>query len=286
MDRKPVEQRGKKAFRCVHILSAALVFMAFAWCAEAIRAGDAAQEEEKYVRILDPGNENDLREIKRHYPDGVPEGFRVRMETYLFYSTDRGRHIERTGLVVPINEEGERHGVAISRDRRIEYKNDIRHGIEREYSRADGARYLFKKTPWVEGEIHGVLKIFHPDGSIRTVVEYEKGVRVGEDRSYTSEGNLLEVVSYKDGAMHGNRILYFQDSEVKRRIIPYRDGMVCGVVKEFHPCGRVRRRLPYKNDFLHGIQDEYDEEGNLTLRRYWLEGEMVAEGRFRREFEE
>jgi len=246
------------------------------------------------IRIYDPENKQHMAIIRRYFRDGLPEGYKLRMEVELTSdSSQEGAVRELPVIVVPIDEDGLRNGTELHYrlwsplQRSIEYKDDVKHGIERGYRYNPDAREnnVVEEINWKDGKMHGPRRFFYPDGSVQMEAEFKDGQPVGANKSYSADGKLLEVTPYKDGEMHGERIQYWQGTDKLRRIIPYEAGTVEGTVKDFHENGKLRRLMPFRKGLLHGIEQEFDAEGKVIRERFWLEGEMVPRGRFEQEFE-
>ena len=60
---------------------------------------------------------------------------------------------------------------------------------------------------------------------------------------------VKEVMYYKKGLLHGERISYFKNGKVKLEGY-YNEGMYNGVWKSYHTCGSVIYQATYKNDTL------------------------------------
>jgi len=246
------------------------------------------------VRIYDPADKEHLAVIRRYFREGLPEGYKLKIEVELtFDSSQEGAVRELPIVVVPIDEDGLRNGSELHYrpwsplQRSIEYKDDVKHGIERGYRYSQELREncVAEEVHWKEGKMHGPRRFFHPDGSVQMEAEFDEGQPVGASKSYTAHGKVVEVTPYKNGQMHGERVQYWPGTDVPRRIIPYEMGTVEGTVKDFHESGKVRRLMPFRKGLLHGIEQEFDAAGKVIRERFWLEGEMVPRGRFEQEFE-
>ena len=92
-------------------------------------------------------------------------------------------------------------------------------------------------------------------------------------KTYAADGKLLQQCTMKAGRMDGEAIDFFPETGKPSRIRPYRNGVVDGVVKEFHPDGILRREVPFVNDRAHGIEKCYNTAGVLEKTLYWLDGD-------------
>lgn len=66
---------------------------------------------------------------------------------------------------------------------------------------------------YVKGNIHGLRKVFFPNGLIAEETNYVNGIRDGIYKKYTEKGILLEDSRYKNGKFHGRAV--FRDAQGK-----------------------------------------------------------------------
>ncbi|WP_370086480.1 toxin-antitoxin system YwqK family antitoxin [Ekhidna sp.] len=80
----------------------------------------------------------------------------------------------------------------------------------------------------------------------------EKKVKHGEVRQYTKDQRLKTVVNYNQGIKHGTSYLYHDDGETVLLAMPYVNGKREGVSEKFYENGNLYASTSYMNDKLHG----------------------------------
>jgi antitoxin component YwqK of YwqJK toxin-antitoxin module len=152
--------------------------------------------------------------------------------------------------------------------------------VERHFEADRGA--LQSETPWENGAIHGLKRVFHPNGKVASESTYVKGLIAGQSRSYNEAGGLIRVVTYEKGKRNGEQIDYWPDKpDVAQRIIPYQNDQVVGVAKGFYLSGKLKWERPFKDNRQHGVEKQYAADGALEKTLYWLEGNPVSEEDYR-----
>jgi len=133
-----------------------------------------------------------------------------------------------------------------------------------------------------------VRETYHSNGALNSKTTYEHGKAVGESIVYSPLGNVIERTPYHQGERHGERIQYWEieGESIPRRITPYVKGVISGLLQDFHQTGKLRRSMQIRNGEAHGIEILYDNEGNETRKRYWLNGDIVPKGKFDAEYKE
>ena len=164
--------------------------------------------------------------------------------------------------------------------RTAEYRDGVRHGVERTYDAESGT--VLSETPWEKGAIQGVKRTFHPNGKLASESTYEKGIIAGPSRSYNADGGLTRVVNHADGKRDGESIDYWPEKpDVVQRIIPYKKDLVDGVAKAFYLNGKIKWERPYRNNRQHGEEKQYGADGAVEKTLYWLDGSSVSEEAYR-----
>jgi len=223
----------------------------------------------------------------------LPDDHKLQVTFEQVWDMSPQKFVEIAKVLTPLNADGKPDGVESyfkewkGLQRTISYKNGVKDGPEKVYEHADGRNeFVREETQWKEGKMAGKRIVYYPDGKVATEVTYEDGKPAGEGKSYDREGRLTQVIRYKDGKRDGEMTDYWPATGKPKRVVPCTAGVVNGLVKEYYEDGTLERELPFKNDALHGIEKHHDEKGNLTLTRYWLEGELVPEGVFKEKFKE
>ena len=85
----------------------------------------------------------------------------------------------------------------------------------------------------------------------------------GERKQYTSDGKLRTIVNYDKGVKHGLSTLYHKDGKTVMLSIPYQQGRREGTSKKYFESGELYAETNYQNDLLHGTRSVYYRSGNL-----------------------
>lgn len=99
-----------------------------------------------------------------------------------------------------------------------------------------------------EGEKHGAVTTYYPDGKKADIKYFENGLEQGEWKLFYEEDSSLR--------MHGH----------------FLDGKWHGVFTYYYPDGKPQFKGQYKQSLKTGIWVEYDEKGELLRKRIFKDG--------------
>ncbi|WP_436517005.1 toxin-antitoxin system YwqK family antitoxin [Ekhidna sp. To15] len=91
----------------------------------------------------------------------------------------------------------------------------------------------------------------------------ERKVRDGEVRQFTKDQRLKTVVNYDKGIKHGTSYLYHNDGKTVLLAMPYVQGKRQGVSKKYYENGKLYASTSYQNDLLHGPRTLYYSSGQI-----------------------
>lgn len=91
----------------------------------------------------------------------------------------------------------------------------------------------------------------------------ERKLRHGEIKQYTKDKRLKTVVNYDNGIKHGTSYLYHNDGKTVLLAMPYNQGKREGQSKKYYQNGKLYASTSYKNDLLHGPRELYYSSGQL-----------------------
>lgn len=97
-------------------------------------------------------------------------------------------------------------------------------------------------------------------------------VRDGEVKQYTSDGRLKTVVNYDNGVKNGLSYLFHDDGKTILLAIPYKQGKREGTSKKYYESGKIYAETNYKNDALHGTRKVYYSSGKLKSQVDYFKG--------------
>ncbi len=228
------------------------------------------------------------RRLIESKPEG--DGRRLRFVIAKVFDQNYGRgHFDEVQSGAWINAEGKKDGLeVIHLDpgwRQVQWKDGVRQGVEKVYARApEVGEYLEAEIPWKGGEVHGEKKTYYPSGKVRSVTRYVKGEPHGDSVTCAENEKVIRRTTFRKGERQGEMIDFWASSGKRRRVVPYKDGKVHGTVREFHENGKLKREIPFKDNAMHGVEKQFDKDGKLERTRYWIQGELVTEGVFKKEY--
>lgn len=264
-------------------------FLSALFLATPCPAEDTDAELAEKVKLLSDGDKRTIEEFRKT----LPEGYTVRPGITQQWSDDAHGIVTHLSTLTPLDPDGKidgevrsvYHGSVM---RTVPYVKGVKEGVEKKHSGAyvNGRyqRVLIAEIPWHEGRNHGVKKLYHGNGQVRVEVPYEKGEPDGVSKEYDLNGRAVKVTIYKKGKRHGEMTEYWTLTGKPRRIVPYENDKVDGVVREFYDSGQLKKEIPAKKDLFHGVEKQYDEEGDLIKKRYWIKDEEATEEEFLKKY--
>lgn len=253
--------------------------------------GEEEGASEYDVRLVDQDTEG-LHEDYRKAVDAalaeLPEGTRLRLETTWLHAPDHNQARTLLRSIVPVDEQGRKHGVETVRRRQwwphyvvrqTTWRHGVKHGLER-LTGGEG-KYVYKHITWVEGQIQGDVKTFHPDGRLQGLSAHRDGELHGRALTFDPEGRLIRELHHQRGRRHGDMVDYWPDSDQVQRRVPYVAGAVHGVAHEYYQNGQLKRLQTFRDNTLHGREVQYEADGTVIRERWWLDGRQVDEETFR-----
>ncbi len=101
-------------------------------------------------------------------------------------------------------------------------------------------------------------------------------IHAQEETSYWDNGNLRNVLNYKDGEKDGQNKGYYQNGQLKE-IGDYKKGTKKGEWKEYYDTGQLKSISSYKNGDLHGERKDYHKNGKLSYIANYNKGSSIGE---------
>lgn len=92
----------------------------------------------------------------------------------------------------------------------------------------------------------------------------------GISKVYDEKGNLTAQISYKNGVLHGDSITYFPDG-IEKRIVPYEDGVIEGILIEKHENGSAYISTTFKKGQKQGKSTGYFMQGGLLFEEEYVD---------------
>jgi len=244
---------------------------------------DLEEATEDKVVVYEPGEKVEPRHLRRTI-EAVREEFadaKIRMTYIATLNYNDGSTIWKLDRVESLNKKDQLHGLELRFDGQnhpvleMRWANGEKHGIERRHS-TTWPRFVLSETPWENGKKVGVKKNFDSEGNVTAETPFVDGEPHGKAKTFDARGRVVQVTHYRSGERHGDRIDYWPSTGEPRRVIPYKDGDLHGVIREYYLNGNKKRELPTKDGDFHGVEKVYNGEGELETQRYWVNGEPVS----------
>jgi antitoxin component YwqK of YwqJK toxin-antitoxin module len=198
-----------------------------------------------------------------------------------------------------------------------EYKNDLKHGYFKDYTREGN---LITTSKYIDGVLQedvaelaklDIKREYYPDGQVKIVASYKDDVPQGVRREYSPEGDIVAGYIFKNGKIVGEGIIdeegikdgpwqeFYTNGQLKS-IGVYDKGKRIGEWKFYHKNGQLEQIGTY-NEFgkadgtwtwYYPSGDLLREEGyfNGMLDGYSIEydefGEIIAEGEYIEDYRE
>ncbi len=235
-----------------------------------------------------------IQKAVSHYWKNVPPNMAARIgigQVYDFGHGDSSNQLEPAlQSFVPLNAAKKPHGeefVSSVANRGegldvtaiIQWQNGVKEGVEKQFHRDGGKPYVTSEIPWKEGEIDGMRKAFFPNGKLRNETLYRKGVPSGPSKTYDADGLVLRESAMKDGKRVGDLKDYWPGTEQLKKVIPYREGLVHGTVRDYYKDGKIKRETQFRDDLMHGEDKHYLPDGTVERASRWKEGVAAASER-------
>ena len=143
---------------------------------------------------------------------------------------------------------------------RIEMDGKTKHGWFQEFT---SKGKLKARQFFIHDTLHDTTQLFYPDGRIKTIQVYNKGLKTGCWKEYNKEGGLVSEINFKDGVLHGNSKEYTYRTGKLLTNITYKEGQKDGVEEVYYANGQLKSRCRYDQGRpVPGIE-EFTEKGKL-----------------------
>ncbi|MCX6281200.1 MAG: hypothetical protein NTU51_04500 [Bacteroidetes bacterium] len=114
------------------------------------------------------------------------------------------------------------------------------------------------------------------DGVLLSEETYIQGVKEGVSRTFYPNGNIAEILHYREGLKEGEWIQNFEDGKLKFK------GGYAGDEKEgaftgYFPGGRINMSGAYKSGHKDGTWTFYEENGDVMRTEKYSEGARIIE---------
>ena len=124
---------------------------------------------------------------------------------------------------------------------------------------------------------------YSADGKIDQETSYRNDRIDGYDKRYFPNGQLRLITSYEKGLKQGEQIFYFETENGQpsiRFINHYDQGLKSGEQKQFNQEGTLIHSTSYRinlednNEQKYGVEINYRDNGNISQRRFYVDGRL------------
>ncbi|MDX1651881.1 MAG: hypothetical protein R3277_05280 [Brumimicrobium sp.] len=123
---------------------------------------------------------------------------------------------------------------------------------------------LYRTLPYTNGEMKdGVLKDFHPIGSLSLSYNLKEGKADGPFKSLYDSGEIYREGTYKNGDVHGKRVTYYKNGKVSVEEY-FVEGKNDGDYISYYEDGQIEAKGKIKEDNKIGEWLFYYENGNKS----------------------
>lgn len=139
-------------------------------------------------------------------------------------------------------------------------------------------RFLY---PVVNNKIHGLCRIWYPDGTLQCEENYEESFLQGLHREWYPSGQLKMECTYKKAENHGERKDWHENG-VMRFFCQYVDGICHGQYKEWHANGQIKEFRLYVHGRRHGEHYKGLPDGRMVSRRFFIRDVQIPDDLYKR----
>jgi len=124
-------------------------------------------------------------------------------------------------------------------------------------------------------KLNGENRYFYDNGKPKYIANYKDGKLDGEYLLYNEKGGLYEKKYFKASKLDGLYQSYFDVGETLIEWdVPYKNGDVASVAKEYYANGDVYADIPFVNGKRHGIEKKYNFRNALASEISYANGEL------------
>lgn len=153
--------------------------------------------------------------------------------------------------------------------------------------------YPMSKGEYVEGQLDGQVeklktgewKFYNEDGILKTVENYENGLRNGKSISYFASGKVLLEYTFENDLREGPWVEYFENGKIKSEGSSHA-GEFDGPFSLFLPSGTPNITGSYVKGVKDNIWIHFNKDGTIKLTTKYDKGVEVASRRENGEFTE
>lgn len=134
---------------------------------------------------------------------------------------------------------------------------------------------VYEKGHLVNGAREGMWTRFHPNGNLRSEIEYASGDAFGEYRLYDEQGQLYEEGRWEYGMNVETLRRYWPNGSIQQILQFDALGVAQGEQRHFHDNGHLEMVLQLQDGQEHGDLIRLDRKGHVISRTTYRNGRIV-----------
>jgi antitoxin component YwqK of YwqJK toxin-antitoxin module len=149
------------------------------------------------------------------------------------------------------------------------FKNGMANGILNIYE--DGklkSSYILK-----DNLRNGEYKLYTKVGNVKLKGFYKDDEKHGFFTEYDSSGNMIGLVNFDNGMMHGVAKRFYSNGNIKSKEA-FKYGKKYGKSIEYYENGKISKEVFFQNNLKHGVGKLYYKSGNLKAVTKFLNGKI------------
>jgi len=139
-----------------------------------------------------------------------------------------------------------------------------------------GKQFKRLTIPYEKNIVNGLAEGFYEGGEKKFILDFEDGVKVREEKTFFTNGNLLRSYLYEDGVINGLHKEYYADGGLYEEG-HFKNDNKNGEWKKYYKSGQLYSITNYtEKGILSELYEEYDRKGNKTLIYEYKNGDIVS----------
>ncbi len=148
-------------------------------------------------------------------------------------------------------------------------KENVRQGI---YLKTNPDDIVIDSCFYLDGQMHGVRKIWTGKGELDILETYEKGILNGPYFTYYANGQVKKSQKFVNNSIEGEVMQYFPDGQLKA-VVQFSGNLENGPFREYFENGKIAYEGFYKGgDFEQDTLKEYNMKGELVRKLFCENG--------------
>lgn len=126
----------------------------------------------------------------------------------------------------------------------------------------------------LNGQKHGMIRTFFPNGVLQTAAEFDRGQRNGWFLECEKNGVVLKEEHYVNGKLEGEVRTYFTSKSVRivKSVYHYKNGVFHGTCSDYNEMGKLSSMATYNMGVKEGVSQWYFTNGLLAMEQNYKNG--------------